>query len=77
MKNSTTNPHHSLELQFNSMINFVRVPKDYNSGSNVIITEVLVGGVMKSYITACRRSYRWSRKALWLSKGKYTANPYH
>ncbi len=48
MKNSTTNPHHSLELQFNSMINFARVPKDYNSGSNVIITEVLVGGVMKA-----------------------------
>lgn len=48
MKNSTTNPHHSLELQFTSMINFVRVPKDYNSGSKVIITEVLVGGVMKA-----------------------------
>ncbi len=30
------------------MINFVRVPKDYNSGSNVTITEVLVGGVMKA-----------------------------
>lgn len=48
MKNSTTNPHHSLELQFNSMINFVRVPKDYNSVSNVIIAEVLVRVVMKA-----------------------------
>lgn len=48
MKNSTTNPHHSLELQLNSTINFARVPKDYNRGSNVIITEVLVGGVMKA-----------------------------
>lgn len=48
MKNSITNPHHSLELQFSLMINFVRVPKDYNSVSNVIITEVLVGVVMKA-----------------------------
>lgn len=48
MKKSTTNPHRSLELQFNSMINFARVPKDYNSGSNVRFTEVLVGGVMKA-----------------------------
>lgn len=31
----------------------------------------------ESYITACRRGYRWSHKALWLSKGKFTANPYH
>lgn len=30
------------------MINFVRVPKDYNSVSNVIIAEVLVRVVMKA-----------------------------
>lgn len=48
MNSSTTNPDHSLELQFNSMINFVRVPKDYNSASNIIITSVLVGVVMEA-----------------------------
>lgn len=30
------------------MINSARVPKDYSSASNVIITEVLVGVVMKA-----------------------------